>query len=131
MSEPERTDGGEFATRVRVGDVLGVFEAVRGPVVTASDVADELGCSAETARRKLASLREEGVVDTRTAGRTALWWRTAAGRGDIDPSDPFWDAEPATPDGPEDVSERVDEHLVGIDRGTTPGDDTEDASRDS
>lgn len=73
MSGPNRTDGGEFATSVHRDDVLAVFEAVRGPVVTARDVAEELDCSAETARRKLTSLKEDGIVASRTAGRTTLW----------------------------------------------------------
>lgn len=119
MSGPDRTDGGEFAPRIRPEDVRAVFEAVRGPVVTARDVADELDCSAETARRKLATLREQGLVAERTTGRTTLWWQTAAGRGELDPSDPFWDAEPAPARGPGDVSEQVDEQLAEIETGET------------
>jgi len=31
----------------------------------------------------------------------------------IDPSDPFWDAEPVAAGGPTDLSERVDDYLYG------------------
>lgn len=73
---PKRGESGEFAETISLDDVLGVFDRVEGPVVTSGDVADTLGCTTETARRKLKVLREQGVVDSRLAGRTTLWWRT-------------------------------------------------------
>ena len=74
----KRSQGGKFAEAVTLDDVLGVFERVEGPVVTSSDVADALDCTTETARRKLKQLRDEGLVDSRMAGRTTVWWLTDA-----------------------------------------------------
>jgi hypothetical protein len=52
-----------------------VFDAVRGPVVLSVDVADTLGCSRETARRKLALLYDRGAVDRRKVSRRVVYWR--------------------------------------------------------
>lgn len=119
MSGQDRTDDGEFAAAVLPRDVLTVFQTVPGPVVTAGDVAEELDCSTETARRKLRSLRDDGLVDDRTAGSTIVWWLTSAGKQEINPDDPFWDAQPADASGPDDVSANVDEHLAAIERGVS------------
>ena len=74
--ERKRSEGGEFVESVTLNAVLGVFDAVKGPVVTSGDVADALGCSRETARRKLRQLHREDRVDQRkTAGRV-VWWLT-------------------------------------------------------
>ena len=71
----ERTEGGEFAPTVTPERVLAVFDAVEGPVVTSSDVAGELDCTAEAARRTLDELHEERRLGRRrTAGRL-LYWR--------------------------------------------------------
>jgi predicted ArsR family transcriptional regulator len=71
---PERGNSGQYVDTVTPTDVLGVFESVQGPVVTSADVADELECSRDTARRKLGQLYERGDVTRRkTAGRV-VWW---------------------------------------------------------
>jgi ribosomal protein S25 len=75
MSERERTDAGTFAETVTLEDVRDVFDAVRGPVVTSSDVADTLGCTTEAARQKLRRLVDRGEVDRRKTGRTVVYWR--------------------------------------------------------
>jgi len=114
MSNDERDEAGQYAETVTLEDVLGVFGAVQGPVVTSGDVAEALGCARETARRKLRALEAQGRVDSRkTAGRV-VWWA-----GDeheppegVDPDDPFWEVEPAS-SGESDLSERVDEVLYG------------------
>lgn len=41
------------AAEVTPEAVLGLFDEIRGSVVTAGDVADAFNCSTETARRKL------------------------------------------------------------------------------
>lgn len=86
----EREDTGRYTETVTPDDVIGVFEAVEGPVVTSSDVAEALDCSRETARRKLRTLEEQGRVASRkTAGRVVWWGVDAQGpaRG-VDPDDP-------------------------------------------
>lgn len=77
----ERTDSGEFAPTVTPDRVLAVFETVEGPVVTSSDVAAELDCTAEAARRTLDELHEEGRLARRkTAGRLIYWRRNDESR---------------------------------------------------
>lgn len=71
----ERGEGGEFVPTVTPDRVLAVFEAVEGPVITSGDVAAELDCTTEAARRTLDELREDGrLARRRTAGRL-LYWR--------------------------------------------------------
>ena len=110
----ERGDTGRYTETVTLDDVLSVFEAVEGPVVTSGDVAETLDCSRETARRKLRTLEEQDYVASRkTAGRV-VWWlgdEQDPARG-VDPDDPFWELEPGA-SGESDVSERVDEVLYG------------------
>jgi ribosomal protein S25 len=75
MSERERSDAGTFVETVTLEDVRGVFDAVRGPVVTSSDVADALGCTTEAARQKLRRLVDRGELEKRKTGRTVVYWR--------------------------------------------------------
>lgn len=72
---PERGPEGTFRSTVTATDVMELFEAVEGPVLGSADVADELGCTRETARRKLDLLQKRGLVASRTVGRTTVYWR--------------------------------------------------------
>lgn len=54
--EPDRDDAGNYTETVTLEAVRTVFGSVDGPVVTSGDVADAIGCSHETARRKLRTL---------------------------------------------------------------------------
>ena len=75
-NDQEREEGGRFQASVTPEDVLAVFEEIRGPVVTSSDVAAKRDCSPKTAKRKLESLADDGKIEGReTAGRT-VWWLT-------------------------------------------------------
>lgn len=113
MSREEREDSGRYTETVTLGDVLGVFETVEGPVITSGDVADALDCSRETARRKLRALEEQGrVAGRKTAGRVVWWTVDAREPSGVDPDDPFWEVEPGS-SGESDVSENVDEILYG------------------
>ena len=70
----ERADSGEFVPTVTPERVLAVFEAVKGPVITSGDVAAELDCTTEAARRTLEQLHEGGrLTRRRTAGRLIYW----------------------------------------------------------
>ena len=73
----EHGDSGEFVETVTLEDVLETFDHVRGPVILSADVADRLGCSRETARRKLGELYDRGDVDRRKVSRRVLYWRAA------------------------------------------------------
>jgi hypothetical protein len=109
----DRGEGGRYTETVTLENVLGVFKAVDGPVVTSGDVADALECSRETARRKLRRLESAGRVGSRkTAGRV-VWWTTDGVRGgDVVADDPFWTFEPGA-SGESGVSEHVDDVLYG------------------
>jgi len=76
MADRERTDSGQFVETVTLENVLDVFNQVRGPVVTSSDVADSLECTTEAARQKLIRLYDQDKVDKRKTGRTVVYWRT-------------------------------------------------------
>lgn len=78
-------------------DVLGAMDAIDGPGVTASEVAIVLGCSDDTARRRLDELFERGLVENQRKGRQVLWWRP--GRAHVETTDAIDRYEPV--DGPE------------------------------
>jgi hypothetical protein len=102
MSDRERTDAGTFAETVPLDAVLGVFDEVRGPVITTSDVAEHLECTTEAARQKLTRLYDQGKVDKRKTGRTTVWWQTAG--DEFDAGDLRGDAETTLADpAPEDT----------------------------
>jgi hypothetical protein len=71
----EHGDDGAFVETITLDDVLEVFDAVDGPVILSADVADELSCSRETARRKLGDLHERGDLDRRKVSRRVIYWR--------------------------------------------------------
>jgi DNA-binding Lrp family transcriptional regulator len=71
----EHGEDGAFVETVTLEDVLETFDHVRGPVILSADVADRLGCSRETARRKLTELYERGDVDRRKVSRRVVYWR--------------------------------------------------------
>jgi predicted ArsR family transcriptional regulator len=70
----ERADSGQYRSTVAPQEVLDVYDAVPGPVLTSADVADALNVTRETARRKLNALADDGTLDHRkTAGRVVYW----------------------------------------------------------
>ncbi|GGJ17427.1 hypothetical protein GCM10008995_29060 [Halobellus salinus] len=70
----EHGKDGEFVETVSLENVLDVFDAVDGPVILSADVADTLGCSRETARRKLNDLYDRGDLDRRKVSRRVIYW---------------------------------------------------------
>jgi len=74
----EHGEGGEFVETVTLDDALETFDHVRGPVILSADVADRLGCTTETARRKLGALYDQGRVDRRSVARRVIYWRPDA-----------------------------------------------------
>lgn len=91
MSEQQRDDTGRFSEKVSERDILGAFDAADSPVLTAPDLADELGMSRQAITYRLKRMREAGVVDRMKAGANAVvWWATGntrARRGERDPED--------------------------------------------
>lgn len=75
MANRDRTETGEYIETVTVDDVLDVMRTSSDPFVTNRDVADALGCSTETARRKLTALAEADEIERREVGANAVvWW---------------------------------------------------------
>lgn len=110
----KRGDGGTFVEDTSHDDVLGVFGQIDGPVLTSGDVATSLGCSRETARRKLDELHEEGRLGRRkTAGRVVYWKLPGADPEPVNPTDPIFTDRPTFASGHTDLSGRVDDVLYG------------------
>jgi len=72
----ERNESGRYVETVGPGEVLGTFDAVDGPVITSTDVAEFLECTTEAARQKLKRLVEEETLARRRTGRMFIYWRT-------------------------------------------------------
>lgn len=70
--ERERDDSGRYTEQVTLNSVLGVFEVADLPVLTASEVAEELGCSRPAAYNKLEALVEEGDIHKKKVGARAV-----------------------------------------------------------
>jgi hypothetical protein len=119
MMTRERDDSGQYTETVTLDAVLGVFDQVRGPVITSSDVADALDCTTEAARQKLGQLTDRGDLDRRKTGRTTIYWRAES---DTDGhEDAPRDDESAPASEPVETSpDRVDGHLG--DDSAPPGD---------
>jgi|AntDeeMinimDraft_5_1070356.scaffolds.fasta_scaffold00220_34 predicted ArsR family transcriptional regulator len=72
---PDRGPEGTFRSTVTTTDVVELYDVVDGPVLGSADVANHLGCTRDTARRKLDLLEKRGLVDSRMVGRTKVFWR--------------------------------------------------------
>lgn len=70
----ERNDSGRYVETVGPTDVLATFDAVDGPVITSTDVAEQLDCTTEAARQKLKQLVEDDILARRRTGRTFVYW---------------------------------------------------------
>jgi response regulator of citrate/malate metabolism len=69
--ERERDESGQYTEQVTLDDVLDVFKGVGLPVLTASEVAEELDCSRPSAYNKLEMLVEEGEIQKKKVGARA------------------------------------------------------------
>lgn len=86
----KRNDRGRFADGIPPGWVLEVFEEREDGArpLTASDVADALGCSRRAAHDKLQELTDRGEIATRKVGaRARVWWIPLTDEGDEDGPD--------------------------------------------
>lgn len=78
----ERDESGQYVESATPEDVLDVFDEVRGPVITSSDVADRFDITTESARQKLKRLVDRGDLEQRKAGRTTIYWRAEGDEAD-------------------------------------------------
>lgn len=70
--ERERNKSGQYVEQVTLNAVLHVFEEADVPVLTASEVADELDCSRPAAYNKLEKLVEQGELQKKKVGARAV-----------------------------------------------------------
>lgn len=75
----EMNQEGRYKQKMTANEVYDVFDTVRGPVITAGDVADAFGTSTETARRRLRELYNDDRVEQRETRKRVLWWRSGDG----------------------------------------------------
>jgi len=74
--ERERDEGGRYTEQVTLEGALAVFENADLPVLTASEVAEKLGCSRPAAYNKLEELTERGELHKKKVGaRAAVYIR--------------------------------------------------------
>ena len=72
----ERDESGQYMEQVTLDSVLAVFENAEVPVLTASEVADELECSRPSAYNKLETLVEREELHKKKVGaRAAVYIR--------------------------------------------------------
>jgi hypothetical protein len=102
---PEHGKDGSYAESYTLDDVYGVFEQVPPPVYTSGDVVDALGCSVDTARRKLKQLYEQGRLERYKAAQRVFYWPTDTDAGDGD-----------TEQTPRDLPAGVSQMLAGLSR---------------
>lgn len=70
-----RDESGKYTSQTEESQVLRALREHPEPVVTATEVAEALGVSGETARRHLSSLHEQGRVERKEVGaRAVVWW---------------------------------------------------------
>jgi response regulator of citrate/malate metabolism len=67
----ERDESGQYTEQVTLDDVLAVFERADLPVLTASEIAEELDCSRPSAYNKLEQLVEESEIQKKKVGARA------------------------------------------------------------
>lgn len=68
----KRDEAGQYVEQVTHDSVKGVFEQAEIPVLTASEVADELDCSRPSAYNKLEDLVEQGELHKKKVGARAV-----------------------------------------------------------
>lgn len=74
--ERERDDSGQYTEQVTLDSVLEVFEKADIPVLTAKEVAEELGCSRPAAYNKLEKLVDREEIRKKKVGaRAAVYIR--------------------------------------------------------
>lgn len=69
--ERDRDESGKYTEQVTLDDVLSVFDEADLPVLTASEVAEELDCSRPSAYNKLEALVEQGEIHKKKVGARA------------------------------------------------------------
>ena len=73
----ERDESGQYVEQVTLDSVMEIFDRTDVPVLTASEIADELGCSRPAAYNKLKTLVEQGKIREKNVGaRAVVYWKS-------------------------------------------------------
>jgi hypothetical protein len=118
MSEQARDENGQFVETVTPERVLAAMRDADAPVVTAGDVAEELGCTSEAVTKKLKELQKQGRVARRQVGaRAVVWWLAERPsldtEGEHDPADPFFAAPPVDPEHGDPIEVSETDEILG------------------
>jgi len=75
MSESDRDGGGRYTPSVTDADILGILDRASAPVMTATEIADELPIGRSAVRKRLVDLHDRGTVERKSVGaRSVVWW---------------------------------------------------------
>jgi hypothetical protein len=73
--ERKRDEGGKFEGEVTEQDILRVLDRSEEPVLTASDIADELPVGDKAVYLHLRDMHDDGLVGRKkVGGRAVVWW---------------------------------------------------------
>jgi predicted ArsR family transcriptional regulator len=87
----ERNDQGKFVGTITDVAVIDAVRAIAPAPATASDVADELGCTRKAAWEHLTALHGGGSIERKkVGGRSVVWWLTDEERARGGPADPLF-----------------------------------------
>ena len=68
----KRDDSGQYSEEIPLDVVLDVFQDVDIPVLTATEIAEQIDCSRPTAYNKLEILVDEGEIRKKKVGSRAV-----------------------------------------------------------
>lgn len=71
-TEKNRDGSGRFLAHYQTDAFVQAVEE-HGPAVGTQEIADEIGCTRDTAYGRLMDLADDGVVETRKVGFSRLW----------------------------------------------------------
>ena len=75
MSDADRDRGGKYTPTVSDEDILSAIDRAHAPIVTASELAEELPIGRGALRERLLDLEDRTLVDRKTVGaRAVVWW---------------------------------------------------------
>lgn len=83
--ERKRDEGGKFEGEVTEQDILRVLNRSEEPVLTASDIADELPVGDKAVYLRLRDMHDDHLVGRKkVGGRAVVWWAKVEPKPDIE-----------------------------------------------
>ena len=93
------------AQKARDENILGVFEASDDPVLTTSEVAEELPIGKRATLNRLEDLVDRDELDSKDVGVGRVWWRAAPEPEEPEPDVTAETEPPLSPAGPTDSAQ--------------------------